>query len=313
MDIRNGKVAGWNRDPSRDGVPQYVAQFVDGMPSTLSYSPRAGVRVTLRFSRYPSIESADFPQGTRLFLVPYTLQCAFLQAQRGAATEGLPPRIAAKIVTPSLDQLLFAAYRREEYAPDGATVVRATELSHGTPLFMEEDTNGDGTIDHRVWYENGRAVRGERSLIGNGIFTVAETWNGEKLAAPAFDTNNDGRVEYREVYGAQPMKLWDYDEGADVDSPIPGANGTVDPGVRDLPQRRVRSANRLERGANRAGAAGRSSALRCPKIARAVSRGLDSPAPAGVHPDASQRDGVQLLGGREFSCSTMRESLTPRL
>ena len=304
-------MAGWNRDPSRDGVPQYVAQFVDGMPSTL-YSPRAGVRVTLRFQPLPLHRIGRVPAGHRLFLVPYALQCAFLQAQRGAATEVSRPRIAAKIVTPSLDQLLFAAYRREEYAPDGR------RLSKPPSSLTERRSSWKRTLTATARSIIGcgtkrRAVRGDDFLIGNGIFTVAETWNGEKLVPPSSTPTTMERSEYREVYGAQPMKLWDYDEDGRIDSrEYPGANGTVirefatsRNGVFDL--RIVWSGARIVQ-VRRGG-----SAL---PVSEDRSRGvtwIGQPRRRGCIPMHPSATACSSWVDANISCSTMRESLTPRL
>ena len=119
------------------------------------------------------------PAAGTLFLVPYTMQCAFLQP--GTVLPGLAPRIAARFKPPTLQQLQNGAYRREEYQPDGVTLLRRTELSRGQKVYTEEDADGDGRLDHRVWFVNGQPVRGERSLTGDGVFQIKETWSGGKL------------------------------------------------------------------------------------------------------------------------------------
>ena len=206
-----GNVTDWVREPAQDGVAQYSARFVKGIPVSFSYTSGTNVKVTLGFSRYPFIESASesttksspgmasaapiAPSSARavgaqiapvavpavgtLFLVPYTMQCAFLQP--GIVAPGLAPRIAARIKLPTLEQLQNGAYRREEYGPDGVTLLRRTELSRGQKVYVEEDADGDGRLDHRVWFLNGQPVRGERSLADDGVFPIKETWSGGKL------------------------------------------------------------------------------------------------------------------------------------
>lgn len=196
-----GGVTDWVREPAQDGVAQYSARFAKGRPVSFSYNAGASVKVTLSFSRYPFIESAsetttEIVQGAAnavqvapgaaaaggiLFLVPYTMQCAFLRP--GSASPGLAPRIAARFTLPTLEQLQKGAYRREEYQPDGVSLLRRTELSRGQKVYVEEDADGDGQLDHRVWFLNGQPVRGERSLTGDGVFPIKETWRGGKLVS----------------------------------------------------------------------------------------------------------------------------------
>jgi tetratricopeptide (TPR) repeat protein len=195
-----GGVTDWVREPAQDGVTQYSARFVKDSPASFSYTPGGDVKVTLNFSRYPFIESASettaqvpprtaraaqnapstVHAGGTLFLVPYTMQCAFLQPG-SAVAPGLAPRIAVRFKVPTLEQLQKGAYRREEYSPDGATLLRRSELSRGQKVYVEEDADGDGRLDHRVWFLNGQPARGERSPTGDGVFPIKETWRGGKL------------------------------------------------------------------------------------------------------------------------------------
>ena len=179
--FEKGVVTDWVREPAQDGVAQYSARFEKGEPVSFTYTPAVNVKVTLSFSRYPYIESAEEKPGGTLFLVPYTLQCAFLQTA-AAGVSGLAPRIAARFRTPTLEQLQKGAYRREEYSQDGVTLVRRSELFRGQKVYVEEDADGDGRLDHRVWFLNGLPAHGERSLTGDGDFPIKETWRAGKLA-----------------------------------------------------------------------------------------------------------------------------------
>lgn len=190
-----GGVTDWVREPAQDGVAQFSARFVQGEPTSFTYTPRPGVQAALQFSGYPFIESATEKPGGTLFLVPYTLQCVFLRPAGRGELAGVAPRIAARIQAPTLEQLQKAAYRREEYARDGVTLVRRSELSRGQKLYVEEDTDGDGRLDHRLWFVDGLPARGERSLTGDGIFPIKETWRAGKLVGEAVDT--DIHDEYR--------------------------------------------------------------------------------------------------------------------
>ena len=195
-----GSVTDWVHEPAQDGVAQYSARFTNGEPVSFTYSTVSNVKVTLSFSQYPFIESASekpmqiapgtvraaqiapstVRAGSTLFIVPYTLQCAFLQPAAVVAP-GLAPRIAARFRTPTLEQLLKAAYRREEYSQDGVTLIRRSELARGQKVYVEEDSDGDGRLDHRVWFLNGMPTRGERSPTGDGVYSIKETWRAGKL------------------------------------------------------------------------------------------------------------------------------------
>ena len=82
--------------------------------------------------------------------------------------------------------------------PDGVTLLRRTELSRGQKVYVEEDADGDGRLDHRVWFLNGQPVRGERSLTGDGVFQIKETWSGGKLVS---ETVVSGFPEMDSAYG----------------------------------------------------------------------------------------------------------------
>jgi tetratricopeptide (TPR) repeat protein len=199
-----GIVTDWAREPAQDGVAQFSAQFAQGEPSSFTYAPRSGVTVTLKYSRYPFVESAALTPGGTLFLVPYTVQCVFLQTAVRGELAGAAPRPSGRIQTPTLEQLRKAAYRSEEYARDGVTLVRRSELSRGQKVYVEEDTDGDGRLDHRLWFVDGLPARGERSLTGDGIFPIKETWRAGKLVGEAVgaDTHERYRAPSRVPFGA---------------------------------------------------------------------------------------------------------------
>ena len=212
-----GKVTRWVRDPVQDGAPTFAADFRDGAPAVLSVRDASGTVTRIGYSRYPWIDRAEVPGEGTWFLVPYTLQCAFLRDAVPPA-DGSAPRIAARIVVPTGDALRRDSSRLEQYGTDGVTVVRRTDLDRGQKVFMEESLAGDGLMDHRVWFQGGQPSRGLRSLAHDGVFQVTETWSNGRLAADAIDTDGDGKVDYRETFGSFPLRAWDLNEDGRDDS-----------------------------------------------------------------------------------------------
>ncbi len=209
-----GELTSWERDSRKDGQPELAAGFQNGSPVSLSV--REGSRLLdFSYSAYPWIRSVK-AAGQAYFPDPYTVKVPFLS---GTPTgPGFAPRALRNPRPPTLDQVTAASYRIEEYGPDGATVERRIDLLRGKKIFMQEDTLGNGTFNHKVWYENGQPVRGIRDPDGSGRFSVMETWRDGKLAGIAVDTRGTGKADYWERYLPSPMKSWDYNGDGVADS-----------------------------------------------------------------------------------------------
>ncbi len=297
--FENGKVARWIREPAQDGISQFESEFQGGMPVSLSYRDPAGHVTRFSYSRYPSLEKADLPgQGTWM-LAPYTVPCVFLRPDFASGPAYIPPQIASRIRIPSLDVIRRAAYQLDEFAADGRTPIRRIDLAAGRRVFMEESSVGNGVFDHRVWYARGEPVRGARSLTGNGVFQVAETWTNGRLSSESIDTSGDGEADYRQTYGAVPMKSWDYNEDGRDDSreyQMPGGTqvrelSTKMNGVFDL--RVATRGNRIV-SFTRGGAP----VPVVPDAARGVTW-IGRPAPSGML-DTSLPDGLQTIAGGRY-------------
>jgi tetratricopeptide (TPR) repeat protein len=298
--FENGALTRWTREPTQDGVARYSALFAAGRPVTLSYATEQGVNVNLAYSRYPFVESARVAPGVTLSLSPYVLQCPFLRAPSAAMLNGTVPPIAPAIRLPTLEDLRKAAFAEDDVSSDGTRVVRHIDLRGGTPVYMQEDASGDGVPDHRVWYRNGVAVRGSRSLAGDGVYQVSETWRDGRLVLQEVDSDGDGRIDFRESFGGRPVRSWDYNEdGIDDSREFSGAAGTTIQefstslnGVFDLSivWQGARIA-RLTRAGERLAVT--------PDPARGVTW-IGRPAPAETRLDLSQLDGVQSAGGRQY-------------
>ena len=90
-------------------------------------------------------------------------------------------------------------------------------MKDGLRVELVEDTDGDGRIDHRVWYAAGKPVRGQRDLAGDGVFEAAETWTDGALSRLSVDTDGNGRFDYGETF-RPAARLWDYNEDGRDDS-----------------------------------------------------------------------------------------------
>lgn len=201
--VEAGAIVRWTRDEDQDGVPEYEAALADGRPVSLAVTAAEGGRSTFVYGIYPWIERVvEDGSGRTWTLANRALGAPFL----GEAV----PRV------PSPHEVLRAAVRLEEPAAPAAGV-RRVEMRDGLRVFLEEDTDGDGRMDHRLWYASGTPVRGERDLAGDGVFEAAETWAEGTLARLSVDTDGNGLFDYAETY-RPAARLWDYNEDGRDDS-----------------------------------------------------------------------------------------------
>jgi tetratricopeptide (TPR) repeat protein len=291
-----GAVTRWIREPQEDGVAAVSASFDAGSPASVTWTAGQGAAFAARYSEYPWLESATGPSGGTLVLQPRAVRFDLLAA--APSMPGLSPRMAASPVVPREAQLRAAAYRFEERGAGGSGLLRATILSRGIPVYAEEDTDGDGRIDHRVWYTDGSPSRGELILPEGTV--VHETWRQGRIVLAESDTDGDGVVDYRETRGAGWIRSWDYNEDGTPDArEYEGTGGTR---VRELSTRLngtfdVRVIYRDDRidSVTRAGA--RLAVLSDP--ARGVTW-IGAAAPADARPDTTAPDGLQTIGGAEY-------------
>lgn len=233
-EIAAGIPVSWTRDVDQDGAPELLARFRDGQPVSIDRDAGAGGSFTFIYSRYPSLHSvAEAAAGglTRTsILAPYSLNAPFLEKPKAAspALDAMVAHTLSTISFPARAQLAGSTWRTEERRAGSEAPVRRIDSSKGLPSFMEEDLDGDGRIDHRVWYQNGFPVRGERDLAGDGIFEARETWRDGVLLKSAFDTDGNGKADYLEISGRTVIRLWDYDEdGTDDSRQSVSADGSI--------------------------------------------------------------------------------------
>lgn len=307
-ELSAGAVARWVRDRDQDGVAELAADFQQGSPAALTVELDAGSPLTYRYSRYPSLDSVSEPSRelTRtMLLVPYALAAPFLEAGRAAAAPGMVPRPVPRPTLPTRQRLAESAWRLEERsvgvgeAPAAGALVRSVDSVKGTTTYVAEDLDGDGKVDHRIWYENGSPVRGERDMAADGVFEAKEIWQDGRLWKSAVDTDGSGVADYSEVFAAGTVRLWDYDEDGKDDSRASDGPGGAEirefstslDGVFDLTV--VFRADRIAE-VRRSG--------RPVPVSVSTERGLTwigSPG-KGVGLDAATPDGFHSLGGKRY-------------
>ena len=204
-DLAAGAVVRWTRDADQDGVSEFDAILDAGRPVSLSFETSESSRSALFYGVYPWVNRVveSGPGGGRDWTLANRALGAPFLGERG-------PRV------PTPDEVLRAAVRLEEPAAPG-TGARRVEMKDGLRVELEEDTDGDGRIDHRVWYTAGKPVKGQRDLAGDGVFEAAEIWTDGALARLSVDTDGNGRFDYGETF-RPAARLWDYDEDGRDDS-----------------------------------------------------------------------------------------------
>ena len=214
----SGFPVSWEKDANEDGKPELRTDFFDGRIFELAFD-RGGIRTVLHYEEYPFLDTARETDGDgmrRYFLTPRTLRCAMTDLSMLTMDFRLPTR----------SQIISAAYREEEIQ-SGTTAVRAVNLSSGRNLYKEEDGDGDGGIDRKTWYAEGKPIAGKRDLDGDGSFDLTEVYAAGALRERRVDADGDGIDEYAELVGEIPSKLWDYNADGRWDSRETSGAGTL--------------------------------------------------------------------------------------
>jgi hypothetical protein len=193
------------RDADQDGVNEYDAVLDAGRPVSLTCATPEGSRSAHFYGVYPWVDrvvESGAGGGRTWTIAPRALGAPFL----GDAGPHVP----------TADEVVRAAVRLEETPVAGAGA-RVVEMKDGLRVYLEEDADGDGRVDHRLWYAAGKPLRGTRDLAGDGVFEAEESWVDGALARLSVDTDGNGRFDYAETW--QPAaRLWDYNEDGRDDS-----------------------------------------------------------------------------------------------
>jgi tetratricopeptide (TPR) repeat protein len=210
-EIRSGVPTAWVKDVNTDGVPEFSAVFRNGAAQSLSVT-EAGVTRVFTFDPYPFIDTVTVkdPFNRSYFLSTHSLGCFMLQGSPGFGTAASTS--ASTFFVPSQAQVVAASFREQDSSVGGSTPGRRVDISGGLPVYVEEDLDGDGKIDHRVWYVDGKPTRGERDLASSGIFNETETFRNGILWKRSVDSDGDGKIDYAEQIEGSVVKMWDYNE-----------------------------------------------------------------------------------------------------
>jgi tetratricopeptide (TPR) repeat protein len=218
-EYKEGKPVRWVRDADRDGIPEFSVVFQDGLPASLEVPGAGGGSMTFQFDPYPFIGSVTRSEAgfaRTWILVPRTLGCPLLDGP--GPLDPARPRVSPRFSVPSEAQVTASSFSLEERDPRGK-LLRRVELAGGVRQYLEEDTDGDGVLDHKVWYSAGSPVRGLRDLNGSGSFSVSETFRDGRLWRTTADLDGDGKPDYAEERdGGRLVKMWDYDGDGTFDA-----------------------------------------------------------------------------------------------
>jgi len=210
----------WIADADQDGVAEFVAELENGTPRSLL--ERKASRETWKFlyEPYPFIGGAeDLSRGGRCLyrIQPFLLGIPILDGEEAGTGPEAPRPVP---MPPDTVQVLSAAFQLEEYAEGSELPLRRTELLGGHPAYREEDTDGDGKPDRRIWFSKGLPVSGSRDPASDGTFPVAERYRDGELAGIDVDTDGDGKPDFTEEYdgGVPVLRSWDYNRDGIFDA-----------------------------------------------------------------------------------------------
>jgi hypothetical protein len=109
------------------------------------------------------------------------------------------------------------AWRCDDFRLPEGTLLARCELLDGAIVRVDEDTDGDGKVDHIVLYRDGLPATGKRDLDGDGVFETAELYAGGALRKIEVDVGGDGKPDYVRTYQGGGSEAWDLDADGVMD------------------------------------------------------------------------------------------------
>ena len=212
-----GVPVAWSLDSDQDGVFDVVMRYDQGRPAALTIGGHESGRREYVYAEYPYLREVRFagPNMVRVYrVVPFLVSCDV--AVFSGAGEGLRDYVIYPFGYPDENEIEAFSYSLQEYG-GGLVPRRSVSLLDGRQILAEEDADGDGTVDHVVYYSVGVAVSGLRDSDGDGVFEQRETYSQGELVEIRVYGDEDRYPEFMEVYAPEGGKHWDHNGDGIVD------------------------------------------------------------------------------------------------
>lgn len=220
-EYRDGLPSAWTHDGDQDGEPEMTASFDSGAPARLT--ARSGsTTVVVDYAPWPYAASVAFEDGSgsRAYSFgPSTMALPLLSMRRVAGLSGAPYAVArSPYGLPTETAAKRAAYAMIDSGPRGASTT--VELSDGQAArswWVDEWRRVGRTV-----YRDGVPEDERIDADGDGRFESRRVWarGADGVPEPAYveaDLDGDGLYEYRETLLGALVKSWDYDGDGAVD------------------------------------------------------------------------------------------------
>lgn len=214
---RGGTLISYQRDADQDGYDEMVIDFSDGAPTAARLGGGIDGKLSMLWRSYPEIESLSYAKNglsTRLSYGAGNLRLQPLSFSAPWTAQGSPLRLAhpsSLFAPPALQAAILTADRMslEEVDSTGRLLFRHVILRQGLAL-MEELIAGKVVIERRD-FERGIPRISRMDLDEDGRFDALRSYGptGDPLSLEV-DADGDGKTEYRESYGKNPLKEWDF-------------------------------------------------------------------------------------------------------
>ena len=218
-----GVLVVWSLDSDQDGVFDVVMRYDRGRPASLITGGYESGRTEYIYSEYPYLREVRFAGANmvRVYrVVPFVVSCDV------AVFSGVGERLRDYVIYPfgypDENEIETFSYSLQEYSgePTGADrLVPRSSVSYldGRQILEEEDADGDGTVDHVVFYSGGVAVSGLRDADDDGVFEQRETFSQGELVEICVYSDDGRHPEFIEVYAPEGGKRWDHNGDGIVD------------------------------------------------------------------------------------------------
>lgn len=226
---RDGELKKIEFDQNQDGAMECVAALESGAPRVLTQTLE-GRSVEYTYGSYPALSQVKVANedGSRVVYAfdAHSLDYDIFNYRFPFMAEGLPAIrtfTLADHAAPDETAFAFAAINiQEDRIESGQKLSTKSELSAGKARYAERSVNGK--LIEKVYYTDGIPERSLVDLDADGRFETERRY-ARLDAAPYFalaetriDSDGDGVPEYRETYGTDIRKEWDYNHDGAYDA-----------------------------------------------------------------------------------------------